>query len=64
MLKLHHTENFDLSDTQKGMAIAILTDIHYYLDNGLTEDQIILVIRKLLSAIEDNDSCSLFDSVL
>ncbi len=52
MLKLHDTEKFDLSEDQKYVAHAFLTDIHYYLDNGIDIEEIALVLRQILADID------------
>jgi len=52
MIKLHEIEQLNLPQIQEGMVRALLTDIHYYLDHGLTEEQAIFVLKKLLEVME------------
>ena len=52
MIKLHEIEHLKLPSIQEGMARALLTDIHYYLDHGMTEEQAISVLKKLLEIME------------
>ncbi len=52
MINLKDTEKFKFSREEEFVAHAILTDIHYYLDQGIDETQIKEVLRNLLDEIE------------
>ena len=52
MIKLHEIEQLNLPQIQAGMVRALLTDVHYYLDLGMTEEQAIFVLKKLLEIME------------
>jgi hypothetical protein len=52
MIKLHEIEQLKLNYLEAGMARALLTDIHYYLDHGITDDQVILVLKKLVEMVD------------
>jgi hypothetical protein len=52
MIKLHEIEQLKLPTLQASMVRALLTDIHYYMDHGMTEDQAISVVKTLLKIME------------
>jgi hypothetical protein len=52
MIKLHEIEQLKLPSLQASMVRALLTDIHYYLDHGMTEEQAISVLKTLLEVME------------
>lgn len=52
MIKLHDIEQLKLPTLQASMIRALLTDIHYYLDHGMTEEQAISVLKTLLGIME------------
>lgn len=52
MLKLHEIEQLKLPSLQASMVRALLTDIHYYLDHGMTEEQAISVLKTLLELMK------------
>ncbi|MDD1777073.1 MAG: hypothetical protein LUQ65_02815 [Candidatus Helarchaeota archaeon] len=52
MIKLHEIEQLKLPTLQASMVRALLTDIHYYLDQGMTEEQAISVLKTLLGKME------------
>ncbi len=52
MIKLHEIEQLKLPPLQASMVRALLTDIHYYIDHGMTEEQAISVLKTLLDIME------------
>ena len=52
MLKMHDTEKFNLTPHEKSMAQSIVGHLHYYLDNGFSEGQIVTVLKRIVKEME------------